>query len=59
MKFHSEWNWWPINRPHFHAYWLEHGHCGWHVSWGNGNSDPVWSLGVEFHIPMWLDRMLP
>lgn len=26
------------------------------VDWGNGNSDPVWSLAVEVPVPAWLER---
>ena len=26
---------------------------------GNGNSDPVWLLCVEFYVPRWIERVLP
>lgn len=56
-----------INRPHF-FYWNWEGpsDCmvdaidrrgGIAVSWGNGNSDPVWVLEIQF--PEWLLRHLP
>ncbi len=41
------WNWWPINRPRFYAERWDDKKVGIWVDWGNGNSDPVWTLGVE------------
>lgn len=45
-RFCFEWNWWAINRPHLHFY---RDHDGWGImlSWGNGNSDPVWSIAYD------------
>lgn len=59
MRVSREWNWWPINRPHLIAYWIDQSHAGLGVSWGNGNSDPVWLLCVEFYVPRWIERVLP
>lgn len=47
MKFWAHGAWWPINRPHLVS-WADDENYGLGVSWGNGNSDPVWSLGVIF-----------
>ena len=50
-----EWNWWPINRPRLSIYaWngldRHDNPVAWswvYLSWGNGNSDPVWSISVR------------
>lgn len=47
IRCFKSWNWWPINRPHFYAEWWGDKKLGIWIDWGNGNSDPVWTLGVE------------
>lgn len=37
-----ETDWRSINRPHFVCDWIDRGVFLIGVSWGNGNSDPVW-----------------
>ena len=59
MKIYREWNTRSINRPYLNCYWADRHRAGWHLEWGNGNSDPVWSIGVEFNVPAWFDRVLP
>lgn len=51
---------WAINRPRFSADWYDKETVGASLSWGNGNSDPVWHADVEFIVPKvilrWFDR---
>ena len=56
-------NAWAINRPHLDWWprWDEHGRFGIGVglSWGNGNSDPVWLIDIDrIPLPRWLGRRL-
>jgi hypothetical protein len=30
----------------------------WSITWGNGNSDPVWGLYFDTRVPRWLGRRL-
>lgn len=53
MKWYTDWNWWAVHRPHSMFYWVTDRRFGIEVSWGNGNSDPVWSIGVEITLPGW------
>ena len=50
MRFWAHGSWWPINRPHV-IVWGDDENYGIGVDWGNGNSDPVWSVGVIFNAP--------
>lgn len=62
VRVWREWNWDCINRPYVYADWIWNaadapiGLC-MALSWGNGNSDPVWSISVEVDpAPAWLTR---
>jgi hypothetical protein len=50
---------WPINRPHLSAAWTDHDRAELSLSWGNGNSDPVFSFAISFTVPAWIERRLP
>lgn len=58
VRVWTEWNWSSINRPHV-VWWersyLDHGpdSVGFGLSWGNGYSDPVWSIDLEVRLPRW------
>lgn len=49
VRLVREWNWWPINRPQITRWWISRHDFGFVLGWGNGNSDNVWSLGIEVH----------
>lgn len=49
---------WPINRPHLRSEWYTNDELGLSLSWGNGNSDPVWMLDLTFQVPEWLNSHL-
>jgi len=55
---YAEWNAWAINRPHLTVCWLDDGVYEVAVSWGNGNSDPVWLVNVKVRLPRWAVRYL-
>ena len=42
-----------VNLPRLRWYWWDatEGHLD--LSWGNGNSDPVWSVSVRLRVPRW------
>lgn len=54
-EFHAS----SINRPHFSLYWSDHDRVGLGLSWGNGNSDPVFNITLELWVPPWIERHLP
>ena len=54
----AEFNPWPINRPRLNWYWYDEYSGTLALEWGNGNSDPVWSLSARFSVPGWIDRWL-
>lgn len=45
-----------INRPHVRASWYDEEEFGVALDWGNGNSDPVWSVAFSFRPTGWLAR---
>lgn len=46
------------NRLRCSADWWDETQVGFDVSWGNGNSDPVWLVGFSVRMPLWLaDRI--
>lgn len=54
-----------MNGPHLASYWWwdeDHpappSHAELSLSWGNGNSDPMWSVWVQVPVPRWLARRL-
>ena len=50
IRIHRSWRWWPINRPHLQADVIGPGRYYIGLSWGNGNSDPVWSIGLDINM---------
>ncbi|MCB0967723.1 MAG: hypothetical protein KDB37_12880, partial [Ilumatobacter sp.] len=52
-SFWFEWNWSSINRPHVVWWERDLDTVGFGLSWGNGNSDPVWSIDLEVRLPRW------
>ena len=42
-----------VNRPHLDAGWSDENEAWVCLSWGNGGSDPVWSLAVRGRPPRW------
>lgn len=36
-----------VNRPRFAYEWVADNQWYASMTWGNGNSDPVWSIGIE------------
>lgn len=47
VKPSARWAWWPIHRPYLVAWRNYRESWGLFLEWGDGNSDPVWSIGVE------------
>ena len=46
-----------INRPHFSAIGDEDPHAAtFALTWGNGNSDPVWLVQVRCRVPAFIGR---
>lgn len=48
-----------INRPHFSRTWFDKDCLSLGLSWGNGNSDPVFIVNIDLRIPAWLEKRLP
>jgi hypothetical protein len=55
VRIYREFNPWPINRPLF--YFFRDDLWTIEVAFGNGNSDPVFSMGVTFEPPEWARRI--
>jgi hypothetical protein len=45
-----------LNRLHIRRDWYDKAQWGLVVEWGNGNSDPAWSAGVDLKLPLWWVR---
>lgn len=46
-RVYAAWNWYPINRPYVTLCDPVEGTIWIGLSWGNGNSDPVWTFSVR------------
>lgn len=47
IRIFKAWRWRSVNRPRFNAERWGGKRFGIWVDWGNGSSDPVWTLGLE------------
>lgn len=56
-RFYGEINAGSINRPRLSCDWMDTRNYEIALSWGNGNSDPVWLLAVDLTIPEPIGRV--